>query len=112
MRDTYLGLLVTLAQLHESRREHAPAIAAVERLVAADPTHEDAHVGLMRLYALASRPGQALRQYVRLREALAEELELEPAVAGRRLHEEIAAGRFPPPRGIAQPHAGAGGGGA
>lgn len=95
LRETWLGLLLSLAHLHESRGEYAPGIAALERAVAADVTHEDAHVGLMRLYAQSTRHGQALRQYERLREALARELDVEPSAASQRLHAEIAAGSFP-----------------
>jgi len=97
LKETYLGLLVTLAQLHESQGEHHPAITALERVVAADPTHEDAHVGLMRLHAMMRRHGQALRQYARLSEALDRELDVEPSAPSRQLHAEIVSGRFPAP---------------
>ena len=52
-------------------------------------------MGLMRLYASSGRSGEALRQYVRLSEALSEELGAEPSASTRALSEEIAAGRFP-----------------
>jgi len=97
LRETYLGLLIALARLHESQGEYSSAITALERVVTVDATHEDAHAGLIRLHALTGRAGQALRQYARLREALTRELDIEPSVATQRLHADIAAGRFPSP---------------
>ncbi|HEX5915838.1 MAG TPA: BTAD domain-containing putative transcriptional regulator, partial [Rubrobacter sp.] len=67
------------------------------RVVAEDPAHEEAHVGLMRLYALLGRRREALGQYERLREALHREHGSKPEGATVRLHEEIWADTFPPP---------------
>ena len=39
--------------------------------MAEEPTREEAHVGLMRLYVLSGNKGEALAQYVRLEEVLA-----------------------------------------
>ncbi len=64
--------------------------------MAKEPTQEEVHIGLMRLYALSGRRGEALGQYERLEKILSRELAAEPGVAGRRLYEEIASGRFPP----------------
>jgi DNA-binding SARP family transcriptional activator len=64
--------------------------------VAEEPTREEAHVGLMRLYALLGSNGEALAQYGRLEEVLLRELGTEPTASSRALREEIAAGRFPP----------------
>jgi DNA-binding SARP family transcriptional activator len=75
--------------------------------LAEEPTNEEAHVGLMRLYASSGRSGEALRQYVRLSEALSRELGAEPSASTRALSKEIAAGRFPvaptPPRCLPTP---------
>lgn len=97
LRETYLGLLLAVARLHDARGEGPLAQAALERAVAVEPAHEDAHVGLMRLHALAGRRGQALRHYVSLRDALRRELGAEPDAASQRLYAAILAGRFPPP---------------
>ena len=56
--QVYLNLLLDLARLHETRREYPPAIETLQRLLSTDPSHEEAHAGLMRLYAL-SRPAPA-----------------------------------------------------
>jgi DNA-binding SARP family transcriptional activator len=96
LRMTYLSLLVELAGLYEQRGQLGEAIEALGRVVAQEPAHEEAHVGLMRLYALWGRRREALGQYERLREALFGELGDEPEAASVRLHEEIWASTFPP----------------
>jgi predicted ATPase/DNA-binding SARP family transcriptional activator/DNA-binding CsgD family transcriptional regulator len=100
LRNTYLGLLVDLADLHEERAEHKLAIETLRRAVAEEPTLEEAHVGLMRLYALSDRRAQALSQYERLRETLSKELATEPGASTRRLRDEIASGKFSPLRTV------------
>lgn len=55
LRGLYLSLLVELSGLYEERREYGSAIEALSRVVAEKPTHEGAHVGLMRLYALSGQ---------------------------------------------------------
>jgi DNA-binding SARP family transcriptional activator len=58
LRQTFLSLLVELARLYEERGGEegvAPAIKALQRVLAEEPTNEEAHVGLMRLYALSGR---------------------------------------------------------
>jgi predicted ATPase/DNA-binding SARP family transcriptional activator/DNA-binding CsgD family transcriptional regulator len=98
LRRTFLSLLIELAGLYEERgveEELEPAIQALRRVLAEEPTNEEAHVGLMRLYARPGRSREALRQYGRLSEALSSGLGAEPSAAARALREEIAAGRFP-----------------
>ena len=98
LRQRILSLLVELAGLYEERgteEELALAVQAFQRVVAEEPTNEEAHVGLMRLYALSGRQGEALkRQYVRLSETLSSGLGGEPSASTRALREEIAAGRI------------------
>jgi DNA-binding SARP family transcriptional activator len=98
LRQTYLGLLLELAELHEERGEWEQAVGTLRRALGVEPAREEAHARLMRLYALSGRWGEALGQYERLREALSRELGAEPSAASRRLREEILAGQIPPPR--------------
>lgn len=65
----YLAMLLELARLHETRGELEAAAGALEEAVPAEPTREEAHAGLMRLYATSGRKRQALRQYEWLSEA-------------------------------------------
>jgi predicted ATPase/DNA-binding SARP family transcriptional activator/DNA-binding CsgD family transcriptional regulator len=98
LRQLYLGLLIELAGLYEGREEHALAIEVLRKATAGEPTLEEAHASLMRLYALSGRPEQALAQYQRLHDALSRALVTRPAEASRRLRDEIAAGRLPTAR--------------
>jgi predicted ATPase/DNA-binding SARP family transcriptional activator/DNA-binding CsgD family transcriptional regulator len=95
LRERYLSLLLGLARLHEERADLKSAAEALGRLISEEPTREEAHVRLMRLYALSGSKGDALAQYVQLEEILAKKLDTEPAASSRALREEIAAGRFP-----------------
>lgn len=84
--------MLSRLRLHEARHEHAPAIEMLRRLVVNDPAHEEARVGLMRLYALSGQRHQALRQYQQLREALRRELDAEPDAASFSTRRSWAAG--------------------
>jgi DNA-binding SARP family transcriptional activator len=94
LRRIHLEMLTELAQVHKHRGEYGPAVEALRRTVAEEPTNEEAHAGLMRLYALSGQQGEALAQYGRLQDLLSREIGTEPGAAARRLHEEIATGTF------------------
>src|SRR5215210_8070153 len=96
LRQLYLALFVELAVLYEERNEPGPAIEALRKATADEPTFEEAHVSLMRLHALAGRPEQGLAQYERLRDTLSRGPGTEPAATSRRLRDEIAAGKLAP----------------
>jgi DNA-binding SARP family transcriptional activator len=86
LRQTFLSLLVELAGLYEVRgaeEDLAQAIQALQKVLAEEPTNEEAHVGLMRMYALSGRSEEVLRQYGRLSEALASGLGGEPSASAR-----------------------------
>jgi DNA-binding SARP family transcriptional activator len=85
LHGEYLALLEEHAALLESRGDVAGATRAVTLLISGDPLHEEAHVRLMRLYALAGRRADAMRQYEHLQAALGRE----PGPAAQRLYEEI-----------------------
>jgi predicted ATPase/DNA-binding SARP family transcriptional activator/DNA-binding CsgD family transcriptional regulator len=95
LRQLYLALLVELAGLHEERDELGLAIEALRKATAKEPVLEEAHVALMRLYAISGRPERALAQYERLRDVLSRGLGTRPAASSRRLRDEIAAGSLP-----------------
>jgi predicted ATPase/DNA-binding SARP family transcriptional activator len=98
LRRTLLSLHLELARLYEERGEYERGIEALLRAATEQPTNEEVHAGLMRLYAFSGRRVEALGQYERLREALARDLGASPEAATRRLREDIAAGRFPEAR--------------
>lgn len=62
LQGTYLALLLEMAELHEKRGDFGLAIEAFGRVLAVEPTHEGARVGLTRLYTLWGQQDQALRQ--------------------------------------------------
>jgi DNA-binding SARP family transcriptional activator len=99
LRQLHLALLLELAGLYEERDERVPAVEVLRRTIAEEPTLEEAHAGLMRLYALSNRRAQAIAQYERLQEILSRQLGAEPSIATRSLRDEIAAGRI----GLTQP---------
>src|SRR5947207_1704299 len=83
--DAYRGALVELAERRASLGDLAGAVADARRAVAADPFRESAHCLLIRLYALAGRRPDALRQYRELERILREELGSTPSVSSRAL---------------------------
>jgi predicted ATPase/DNA-binding SARP family transcriptional activator len=94
LRQMHSALLIELAGLYEEGGEHGPAIEALRKAAAEEPTFEEAHAGLMRLYALSDQLGEALSQYEHLRGALSRIHGTEPGETTQRLREDIAAGRF------------------
>ena len=103
LRQGYLGLLLDQARLQEARHEYAEAIQTLNRVVERDAVHEDAHVRLMRLYALRGQRQQALRQYQMLEERLRVDLAAEPDPRSQRLYRAILEGRFPGPERTSAP---------
>jgi DNA-binding SARP family transcriptional activator len=85
----YVAAVEELGTLLEAAGDVEGATRAVRRLIAAEPLREDAHARLMRLHALAGRRSEALREYERLSDLLARELDAEPSPETQRLYEEI-----------------------
>ena len=92
-RAEYLGLLRDLARSLERQGDEDGAIAALLRLVAAEPPDEAGHVALMRLYARRGERAQALQQFSQLRAALKREIDAEPEPATQQLYAAILAGQ-------------------
>lgn len=89
--------------LAESRRrdgDYGAAIALLVPLLAQDRADEETHRQLMRLYALAGRRHDSLRQYQACIQALAEELDAPPSAETTALYTQILRGDLlpaPPP---------------
>ena len=91
-RDLHLELvagLTELAGLLEAGGDVDGAAVVVRHLVSVEPTGEEGHVSLIRLYALGGRRADAMRQYERLAEVLDVEMGTEPSPGTQRLYEEI-----------------------
>jgi predicted ATPase/DNA-binding SARP family transcriptional activator len=91
LRQECLQLLRELAHLYETGGETRRAIDVFQRQLTIEPADEEAHTGLMRLYARSGQRGLALRQYQSLSEALSE-LNSVPDQRARRLVEDIQSG--------------------
>ena len=105
LRQLYLDLLIELASLYEGRGRYDAAVDVLRKAIAEEPTNEDAHSGLMRLYAFLGRRADALAQFERLKGALSMRLGAEPGAETTGLRDELVAGTFPPARALpsAQP---------
>ncbi len=85
----YLEALTWLVRLATAQGLYPDALLYARRLANLDPLREDAHREVMRLYMLQGRSEEAIRQFERCREVLAEELGTEPAAATVQLHARI-----------------------
>ncbi len=89
LAEVYRDALARLAAALAEAGDLPGAIETGRRLVAADPLREDAHASLMRFYAAAGRPAEALRQYRDLERVLREELGSGPSPPTRAFLEEL-----------------------
>ena len=96
LRQDYLVLLLELAELQAAQAAFSQATETFRKALVNDPTHEEAHRGLMRIYALTGQRAKALRQYGVLQEVLKRELSAEPDDASRQLHQQILDGAITP----------------
>src|SRR5262245_26460798 len=76
----YNALLGELAHAHAAVGAHEAAIASLRQLLGRDRTNEQAHVQLMRELAVVGRGHEVVRQYHQLRQALRDELGVEPSL--------------------------------
>ncbi len=94
LRRLHQQLLNHLARLHEACGDHRQSIERLNQLVVADPSDEDAHRNLMRLYALTGNRQQALQQFQLCRDVLRRELDAEPERETVALYEKIGSGQL------------------
>ena len=92
LREMYLELLLTTAQLQEANGSSSEAIETLRTLIATDPLNEAAYAALMRLHAASGRRDQAIRLYQQLSDTLREELDAEPTDEVTELYERINSG--------------------
>jgi DNA-binding SARP family transcriptional activator/TolB-like protein len=92
LRSQKEQLLSRLAAVCEASGDHAEAADAFQQLIALNSCNEQAHRGLMRVYAAQGQRHLAVQQYRTCAEALRSELEMEPEPATISLYERILAG--------------------
>jgi DNA-binding SARP family transcriptional activator len=90
LRSQYLVSLERLIALHKSRADYETAQYFARRLCLHDPLRESAHREVMRLSFLLGHSNEALRQYERCAEVLAEELGRRPSSETEELRIHIA----------------------
>ncbi len=88
-----LAALYLLAAYHRRRGELDLALGYARRQLELEAWREEAHCQVMTILALRGEHSAALRQYERCRQALGEELGLEPAQETRLLYERVLAAR-------------------
>ncbi len=94
LRQLYLDLLLTTAQLQEERGAATEAIEMLRTLIDADPLNESAYAALMQLHARSGRRDQAIRLYQQLSETLESELDAEPSPEVASLYARINSGEL------------------
>lgn len=101
LQSAYLIMLDKLMDYCESRQEYEAGLAYGQCVMRYERARESTHRRLMRLHYLAGDRTAALRQYSRCVEALADELDVDPARRTVALYEQIRADEFknstPPP---------------
>jgi predicted ATPase/DNA-binding SARP family transcriptional activator len=90
LREMHLETLERLVEVYKGQNEYEPALVYARRLTNEAPWREKAHREVMRLHHLLGRDADALKQYELCREALAEELGVEPSSETAALATEIA----------------------
>jgi DNA-binding SARP family transcriptional activator len=96
LRSTYRKLLTRVAEIYASLGEVDRRIDCVRRLLASDPSNEEAHRALMQAYAASGKRSEAMHQYKLCRDSLRSELDAEPDETTVALARTIIAGEtFP-----------------
>jgi DNA-binding SARP family transcriptional activator len=89
LRALRQDILIKLGNVYVGQGDHKLAIIQFEKLVAAEPSNEEAHRELMRLYVLTGRRSEALRQFRRCCDALRADLDAEPEEATLQVYRKI-----------------------
>jgi predicted ATPase/DNA-binding SARP family transcriptional activator len=94
LRRSWMGLLLSLAELRAKRGALTSAIEPLDRLLTADPTHETAVRRLMILLTQLDRRGEAIRAYERLATILRRDYESEPLSETVELYKALRQGQI------------------
>lgn len=101
LRNIYLVMLDKLVGYCEATQAYEAAVAYATEILKCDRAHERTYRRLMRLHYLAGNRSNALREFARCREALDEELGVEPSQQTILLHQEIRSGQLTTGRPLA-----------
>ncbi len=98
LQTVYLQTLNAIVSAQEGAGQPRRAIETAQRMVAADPLHEEAHETLIRLYSALGETAAARRQYQALARILQKENGAAPDQALKRYWKAAPSSAFPPPR--------------
>ncbi len=101
LQEQFRELLLALGHTLIESGDLAEAVEAFRRVLGGDALDESAHRGLMRAFALQGNRSQALHQYKRCEEILAQELEARPSAETLTLWRDIREGKIQPAPQIA-----------
>lgn len=96
LSNLHQELLMTLSQAEDTRGDWRAAIDCLLEAVAIEPSNEQAHRELMRLYAATGSRHLALNQYRVLTDKLRRDLDAEPEPATVQLYSRILDGQISP----------------
>ncbi|MCK6619042.1 MAG: AAA family ATPase [Calditrichia bacterium] len=96
LRLTLIELLLESGQKSVRAGYLADAADAFRRALSIDQLNENAHQGLMRVFALQGTRSQALHQYKRCCEIFSRELDITPSLETTKLYEDIRDGKIVP----------------
>lgn len=96
LRERFLELLVRLGEDYLAAGYLSEAGDAFRQVLAQEPIREEAHRGLMRVYAARGSDARALHQHQLCKEVLVEELGVDPSTETTQLHQDILRGEASP----------------
>jgi len=107
VRASYQELLMKLGAVYAAKQRYDLAIGQFEKVISGDPSNEEAHRELMRLYVLTGRRSEALRRFHQCCEAVRRDLGAEPEDATLQLYRKIVAREVKPLPQVQEAEAGA-----
>jgi len=78
-----------LANIYESLKRYDKAIQALKRLVKINPLQEEIYYKLIRLYYIAGDRASAIKEFLKCKKTLREELNISPMKKTQRLYKKI-----------------------
>ncbi len=102
-RRQAIEIFALLSSYHERQGDHDDARQYARRMLDLDPTHEDAHRKLMRIYYRLGDRSSAIAQYELCRRLLAEQLGVKPEEETVTLFDRIRSLEEVRPEGMAHP---------
>jgi DNA-binding SARP family transcriptional activator len=98
LRAQYVRGLIWLMRHYRARQEHDRALACGQKVLEIDPLREEIYREMMRLHAARGERALAVRQYEQCRQALAQELAIEPMAETQALYHRLLSGKgYVPP---------------